>query len=51
MNISGRRKTMAFFIVLGGCLVAVAVALQVGWIILNWRETVLLFFGVICFSR
>jgi two-component system, OmpR family, sensor histidine kinase SenX3 len=50
MNISGRRKTMAFFIVLGSCLVAVAVALQVGWIILNWRETVLLFFGVIFFA-
>ncbi len=50
MKISGRRKTMAFFIVLGSCLVAVAVALQVGWIILNWRETVLLFFGVIFFA-
>jgi two-component system, OmpR family, sensor histidine kinase SenX3 len=50
MNISGRRKTMAFFIVLGSCLVAVAVALQVGWIILNLRETVLLFFGVIFFA-
>jgi two-component system, OmpR family, sensor histidine kinase SenX3 len=50
MNISGRRKTMAFFIVLGSCLVALAVALQVGWIILNWRETVLLFFGVIFFA-
>jgi two-component system sensor histidine kinase SenX3 len=50
MKISGRRKTMAFFIVLGSCLVALAVALQVGWIILNWRETVLLFFGVIFFA-
>ena len=50
MKISGRRKTVAFFIVLGTCLVALAVALQVGWIILNLRETVLLFFGVIFFA-
>jgi two-component system, OmpR family, sensor histidine kinase SenX3 len=51
MKISGRRrKTIAFFIVLGSCLVAVTVALQVGWIILNLRETVLLFFGVIFFA-
>jgi two-component system, OmpR family, sensor histidine kinase SenX3 len=50
MKLSGRRKTIAFFIVLGSCLVAVTVALQVGWIILNLRETVLLFFGVIFFA-
>jgi two-component system, OmpR family, sensor histidine kinase SenX3 len=40
---------MAFFIVLGICLVALAVALNVGWIILNWRQGILLFLGVIFF--
>ncbi|MGA8222881.1 MAG: HAMP domain-containing sensor histidine kinase [Candidatus Acidiferrales bacterium] len=49
MRISSRRKTIAFFMVLGVCLVALAVALNVGWIILNWRQGVLLFFGVVFF--
>ena len=35
MRITSRRKTIAFFVVLGVCLVALAVALNVGWIILN----------------
>jgi len=50
MRITSRRKAIAFFLVLGICLVALAVALNVGWIILNWREGVLLFFGVIFFA-
>jgi two-component system, OmpR family, sensor histidine kinase SenX3 len=50
MQITSRRKTIAFFIVLGVCLVALAVALNVGWIILNWREGVMLFLGVIFFA-
>ncbi len=50
MAITGRRKAIAFFVTLGACLVAVAVALNVGWIILNRREAVLLFFGVIFFA-
>jgi signal transduction histidine kinase len=45
----GRRKSIAFFITLGACLVAVAVALNVGWILLNWREVALLVFGIIFF--
>ena len=49
MRITSRRKTIAFFMILGICLVALAVALNVSWIILNWREGVLLFFGVIFF--
>jgi two-component system, OmpR family, sensor histidine kinase SenX3 len=48
-KITSRRKTIAFFVVLGSALVALAVALDVGWIILNRREVVLLFFGVIFF--
>jgi two-component system, OmpR family, sensor histidine kinase SenX3 len=50
MRITSRRKAMAFFIVLGVCLVALAVALNVGWIILNWRQGILLFLGVIFFA-
>ena len=49
MRITSRRKTIAFFLILGICLVAAAVALNVSWIILNWRERVLLFFGLVFF--
>lgn len=44
-----RRKSVAFFITLGACLVAVAIALNVGWIILSWREVALLVFGILFF--
>ncbi len=50
MRISSRRGTIAFFLCLGIGLVALAVALNVGWIILNRREVVLLFFGIIFFA-
>ena len=50
MLIVTRRKKIAFFATLGVSLVALAVALNVGWVILNWREGVLLFFGVIFFA-
>lgn len=50
MRVRGRRrKSVAFFITLGACLVALAVALNVGWIILNLREVVLLVLGIIFF--
>jgi len=50
MRITSRRKAMWFSIVLGICLVALAIALNVGWIILNWRQGILLFLGVIFFA-
>jgi len=50
MRISSRRRAIAFFVVLGVCLVLLAVGLNVGWIILNWREGVLLFLGVVFFA-
>lgn len=50
MRISSRRGTIVFFIILGIGLVALAVSLNVGWIILNWRQGVLLFFGIIFFA-
>jgi len=50
MRITSRRGTIVFFLCLGIGLVALAVALNVGWIILNWREGVLLFFGIVFFA-
>src|ERR1700683_313968 len=49
MLITGRRRKIIFFIVLGVCLVVLAVALNVSWIILNWREGIYFFFGIIFF--
>jgi len=46
----GRRKSIAFFITLGACLVALAIALYVGWILLNWRQVALLVLGIIFFT-
>jgi len=50
MRITSRRGTIVFFLCLGIGLVGLAVALNVGWIILNWREGVLLFFGIVFFA-
>ena len=50
MRITSRRKKIAFFIVLGVCLVALALTLNISWIILNWRKDVLLVLGVIFFA-
>src|SRR5438094_7060406 len=49
MPVSSRRKSVAFFITLGACLVALAIALNVGWILLNWREVALLVLGIVFF--
>ena len=46
--ISGRRRSVIFFTVLGICLVALAVTLNVSWIVLN-RRGVLAVLGVIFF--
>jgi signal transduction histidine kinase len=45
-----RRKSTIFFLVLGICLITVAVALNVGWILLNLREVALMVFGIIFFA-
>lgn len=47
---TGRTKKIAFFITLGSCLVAVAIFLNVGWIILHGRNLVLLVLGIIFFA-
>jgi two-component system, OmpR family, sensor histidine kinase SenX3 len=45
-----RRKTAIFFLVLGISLSILAVALNVGWILLNLREVVLLVLGIVFFA-
>jgi len=50
MRITSRRKAIAFFVTLGVCLAALAVAVGSGWIILNWQEGVKVFLGVIFFG-
>lgn len=40
---------MIFFSVLGACLVALAVTLNVSWLVLNWREGILAVLGFIFF--
>lgn len=50
MRIARRTKAVAFFITLGACLVALAVYLNVSWIVLNWREVVPLVLGIIFFG-
>ena len=45
-----RRKSTIFFLILGICLITLAVALNVGWILLNLREVALMIFGIIFFA-
>jgi signal transduction histidine kinase len=49
VRIISRQKAIYFFITLGVCLVVAATALNVGWIILNWREGLKLFLGAVLF--
>jgi two-component system, OmpR family, sensor histidine kinase SenX3 len=50
MRISTRTKSIAFFITLGVCLVALTVVVNVSWIVLNWRRVVPLILGIIFFG-
>src|SRR6478672_10700577 len=47
--VSGRRRSVIFFTVLGVCLVVLAVTLNVSWVVLNWYRGVLAILGVIFF--
>src|SRR4051794_28091356 len=40
---------MVLFITLGVCLVVLAVVLNISWIVLNWREGLLFFLGILFF--
>ena len=50
MRFEYRRKSSVFFLVLGICLVALAVALYVGWILLSLEQIVFLVLGIIFFA-
>lgn len=50
MRLRGHRKSIAFFITLGACLVGLAVTLNVSWVLLNWRKVALLVLGVVFFG-
>jgi two-component system sensor histidine kinase SenX3 len=45
-----RRKSTIFFLILGISLIVLAVALNVGWILLNLREVALLVLGMVFFA-
>jgi signal transduction histidine kinase len=48
-RIASRTKTVVF-ITLGACMVALAIALNVTWIMLNWRRAALMLVGVVFLS-
>jgi two-component system, OmpR family, sensor histidine kinase SenX3 len=50
VRIISRQKAIYFFLTLGVCLAAVAFAVGSGWIILNWREGIRVFLGIIFFG-
>lgn len=47
--ISGRRRSVIFFTIFGICLVAIAIALNVGWVVINWRRGILAALGLVFF--
>ncbi len=47
MVVGGRQKSVALFIALGAGLIIFSLFLYVGWVLLNWRNGILLFFGVL----
>lgn len=49
MNPAGRRRSIIFFTVMGIVLMALAVALQIGWVVINWRTGLMLVLGVLFF--
>jgi two-component system, OmpR family, sensor histidine kinase SenX3 len=46
MRVTRRRNAIALSITLGACLVALAIALNVTWVIINWRSLILLVIGI-----
>ena len=50
MRITSRTKAIAFFITLGACLVALAVFLNVSWIVFHLRSVFQLVLGIIFFG-
>lgn len=50
MRVARRTKAIAFFITFGACLLGVAIALNITWIVVNWRELGKLIVGIIFFG-
>src|SRR5690606_42054321 len=46
----GRKGAIAFFVTFGVCLVALAAALNVGWVVLTWEQVAPLLVGVFIFA-
>src|SRR3954466_7667545 len=49
MTSGGRWKSTVFFIVLGSILTAAALALNISWVIINWRAAGMLVLGALAF--
>jgi two-component system, OmpR family, sensor histidine kinase SenX3 len=47
MVVAGRRKSIAFFIALGAALILVTLLLYIGWVLLNWKNGILIFLSVL----
>jgi two-component system, OmpR family, sensor histidine kinase SenX3 len=47
MVIAGRRKSIAFFITLGAGLIVISILLYIGWVLLDWRQGILLLLGAL----
>jgi signal transduction histidine kinase len=47
MEVSRHRRSIAFFIALGVASISILLVLYIGWILLNWRQGLLLFLGVL----
>lgn len=50
MRVSSRRKSTIFFLIFGICLVAFAITLYIGWILLSFQQIALLIVGIILFA-
>src|ERR1700687_3404616 len=47
MVVAGRRRSIAFSIALGVGLISVILLLYIGWVLLNWKNGIALFLGIV----
>jgi two-component system, OmpR family, sensor histidine kinase SenX3 len=47
MVVAGRRRSIAFSIALGVSLISVILLLYIGWVLLGWKNPILLFLGIV----
>lgn len=48
--VPGRRRSLILVTVLGVCSLALAIALQIGWIVVNWQYGLMLVLGILLFA-